>query len=105
MLTKALQVGAYNVNIKLTVKEDGVVQNLSTATTKEFIFRKPSGTVITKTALFVTDGSDGKLVYTTLSGEIDEIGVWELQANLIFPALGYKGRTAVTTFEVLPDLT
>jgi len=66
--------------IATIVDEDGGVVNISAATTKEMIFKKSSGTVVTKTASFYTDGTDGKLVYATVDGDLDEVGTWKVQA-------------------------
>lgn len=67
---------------KLRIVQDTVVQDISTYTTRQFIFRKPSGTVVTKTATFTTDGADGYLQYTMESGVVDEVGGWQVQARI-----------------------
>lgn len=46
----------------------------------QFVFRKPDQSTITKTASFVTDGTDGKAKYITLSTDLDMPGTWHLQA-------------------------
>lgn len=56
-----------------------VVIDISTATTKQIILKKPSGATLTKTASFVTDGSDGLISYLTISGDLDEVGTWKIQ--------------------------
>ena len=40
--------------IQITITEDGVALDISSATTKEIILKKPSGTLLTKTATFTT---------------------------------------------------
>lgn len=67
---------------KLRIVQDLIAQNISTYTTRQFIFRKPSGAIATKTATFVTDGVDGVLQYTVESGLIDEVGGWQVQARI-----------------------
>lgn len=67
---------------KLRIVQDAVAQNISTYTTRQFIFRKPSGTTVAKTATFVTDGADGVLQYTVESGLVDEVGTWQVQARI-----------------------
>ena len=69
-----------------TIMDAAAVINISTATTKQLLFRKPNGTVLTKAGAFTTDGSDGKLQYTTIAGDLSDVGGWSLQAKLIFPA-------------------
>lgn len=87
--------------------DDGVtaVVNLASVTQKDFIIRKPSGAVVTKTAVFFTDGSDGILQYPSDLGLLDETGVYDLQADLVFPASGYDGPTAVGSFRVLANVS
>lgn len=67
---------------KIRVVQDAVAQNISTYTTRQFIFRKPSGAIATKTATFATDGADGVLQYAVESGLVDEVGGWQVQARI-----------------------
>ena len=48
------------------------------ASTLQIKFRTPSGTVKTKTAAFVT-GSTTTITYTTVDGDLDEVGNWCLE--------------------------
>ncbi len=81
-------------------KETGVLLNVSGATTKEIKLRSPSGIVKVKTASFVNTGSDGQIQYTTIAGDIDEVGIWTS-----FPYLegvgGWGGHTLEDQFEAL----
>lgn len=72
----------YGMVGKITIKQNGSVLNISTYTTKQFIFLKPSGTTLTVTADFDTDGSNGILKYTFLAGNINEAGQWKVQARI-----------------------
>lgn len=45
------------------------------SSTLQIKFRKPSGTVVTKTAAFVTD-STTSITYTTVAGDLDEVGTF-----------------------------
>ena len=45
------------------------------ASTLQIKFRKPSGTVVTKTAAFVS-GSNTTITYTTVDSDLDEVGTW-----------------------------
>ena len=67
---------------KLTIKEDGSAVDISSYTPKEFIFTDPAGTSATKTAGFDSDGTDGILKYTVLTGEIDSAGDWYVSARI-----------------------
>jgi hypothetical protein len=75
---------AEGIKLRLTIKDsDGVAVDISTATTKEIYFRKPDGTTVSKTGTFNTDGTDGKLYYSTESGFLTPNGKWHLQAYVV----------------------
>jgi hypothetical protein len=59
-----------------------VVIDVSAASSKQIILKKPSGAMLTKDADFVTDGTDGLLSYVTQSGDLDEIGTWKIQSSV-----------------------
>ena len=102
-ISKEIRVGD-KVPVELTVyKDDGSVLNISSATVKEIIFRKPDGTKLTETGSFVTDGSDGKLMYTLLEAENNMAGIWKVQAHVDLPVIGSKSST-IPPFEVHPNL-
>ena len=65
MAVNEIHVGDIGTVFTLTIKDGSSVIDLSGATTKQIILRKPDRvTSSTKTASFVTDGSDGKIKYT-----------------------------------------
>ena len=45
----------------LTIKDGDSAVNISSATTKKIIIKKPSGTKLTYNTAFVSDGTDGKM--------------------------------------------
>ena len=53
--------------------------SIAGASTLQIKFRKPSGTVITRTATAVS-GSDTSITYTTVAGDLDEVGIFCVQA-------------------------
>lgn len=81
-------IGEIHVNdigtvFKVTVKdENDEIVDVSAATTRELLFRKPDGTILTKTALLVNTGTDGQIKYTTEDGDLDQHGSWSLQAYI-----------------------
>ena len=70
------------IQFRITVNEDGSAKNLSGFSTLQLIFKKPSGSKLTKTASFLTDGTDGIITYTSASGDLDEDGNWFIQARI-----------------------
>jgi hypothetical protein len=76
-----VRVGDVGVVLVLTVYEDNAVKNISAATDLEVRIKKPSGSVLTKSATFSTDGTDGKLQYTTETDGFTEEGVYEIRGH------------------------
>jgi hypothetical protein len=80
MAVGEIHVGDIGTVFTVTIlDQDSAVVDISSATTKNMIFKKPDGTKVTKTGVFVSDGTDGKMKYTTVSGDIDAYGEWKLQ--------------------------
>ena len=86
---------------ELTVMDGNSVVDLSSSSTKNFIFKSPSATD-TKGANFVTNGEDGKLTYTTVSGDLDVAGDWQLQVKVTLPAGTWY--STIYDFEVVANL-
>lgn len=85
-------------------RADGTVESLlGSATTKQIIIKKPSGELLTKTAILVTDGSDGKMKYVTASGDLDETGMYNYHGYVVIGS--WQGRTTVKSFEVCTNLS
>lgn len=96
----SLYEGAVGVVIEYTVLDSsGQPLNISAASSKKLIFRKPDRVILEKNADFVTDGSDGKLKYTTVEGDLVPHGNWRAQADIIVPGV-VDGRTEVEVFDV-----
>jgi hypothetical protein len=70
---------------EITIKDGPLVIDISGATTKNILLKPPTGTLLTKAGVFVTDGTDGKIKYTTISGDLSEVGVWQVQGHIATP--------------------
>lgn len=83
--------------------ENESVVDLSTASQLQIILKKPGcGDVLNKTAQLYTDGTDGKMKYTTVSGDLDRRGTWELQG---FVRIGTSFWSSdISKFDVWPNL-
>lgn len=87
----------------VTIKdENDNVLNISSATTKQLWFRKPGDTVVIKSAAFYTDGTDGKLVYTAVITDLDEVGDWGIQGYVVIAAGTF--HSDIKEFEVFRNL-
>ena len=102
MSANEIHVGDIGTVLTVTVKDDTAVVDISSATTKQIILRKPSGTNLEKTGVFVTDGSDGQMKYTTVSGDLSEAGDWSVQAKVVLTSGTWFSD--VSTFTVHPNL-
>jgi hypothetical protein len=96
-------VGDKNVDFVITITEDCAAIDISGATSKVIYFTKPSGEVLTKTASFVTDGTDGLIHYATIAGDLNESGVWKIQANVELGS-GSSYSSLIKTFKVFCNL-
>jgi len=59
--------------------------DLTGATVLEFKFLKPSGTLVTKTAVVFGAATDGVARYTTVLDDLDELGNWKVQGYVELP--------------------
>lgn len=87
-MASTLRVGHIGAVIRRTILSNitGSALDVSTATAKTLKIERPDGTVLSKTASFTTDGTDGQLEYSTISGDLDQPGEWRGQFYLEFGA-------------------
>lgn len=85
-MTERLSISDLGTSLQITVKEDDAIVDISTATATDIILRKPDGTEVEKTGSLLTDGTDGIVAYSTLSGDIDQKGIWSYRAKITFSA-------------------
>lgn len=89
--------------IKLEVREGYGVLDISSATTKNIIIEKPDNSLITTSGSFFTDGKDGLLYYRTVIGDLDQVGVYNVQAYIEMPSfIGYSTPTSFVVYANLP---
>jgi hypothetical protein len=85
----------------MTIKDDGDLVNISGvsgSSVHQISFRKPSDTVINRNATLQDYGISGVMFYDTVAGDLDEAGVYKLQAKVIVPSGTYY--TDIYTFKV-----
>ena len=87
MSANEIHVGDIGTSFQVTLYDSTNIVDISGATTKTLYFLKPDGTTkLTKTASFLTDGTDGILEYLTISGDLDVSGTWKIQAKVVLPS-------------------
>ena len=79
------------------------VADVSDASSIMFTFKRPDGTTFTKSGSFTSDGTDGKVQYTTLDGDLNGAGTWSLQI-LVVTSGGLSHNTTVGTFRVFENI-
>src|SRR3990167_532392 len=82
-LNNEIHKGDVGTKFLSTIQDNDVIVDISGAISKQLLFQKPDGTNITQTALFDTNGTDGKIYYTTASGDLNVIGRWSIQSKIV----------------------
>ena len=102
MAANEIHLGDIGTVFVVTVKDGSSTIDISGATTKQIILVAPDGGKLTKTASFTTDGTDGKMQYAAVSGDLDEAGWWKLQGRVVLTSGTWS--TDITRFEVHQNL-
>jgi hypothetical protein len=98
-----IQIGATNLAIRLQVREGNNALDISSASNTIMIIERPDSTLISASASFVTDGTDGLIVYyTSGSSDLNQEGDYNVQAYIQIP--GFTGYTTPVTFTVYQNL-
>lgn len=83
-MSSEIHYGDIGVNFNITVMNGSVPLDVSNADNIYIILQKPDGSDLIKTASLITDGIDGNIRYTTIAGDLDQIGTWQIQAKVDF---------------------
>jgi hypothetical protein len=102
-IVEEIHFGDIGTILESTIKNINSPVDISSATTKNILLQKPSGAILTKAGNFTTDGTDGLLDYTTISGDLDESGVWQIQAHVILGSGDW--HSDIKNFSVFPNLS
>jgi len=81
MAANEIHEGDIGVEFEATITDGGAV-DVSANTLMELWFKRPNGTALQKTAVFKTDGTDGIIKCTTVSGDLSSQGAWGIQAKI-----------------------
>lgn len=79
-------IGDYGLSVTFFVKkiQNGVAvpRDISTSTSQAVQFTNPTGSVIEKSASFVTDGTDGGITYVIEEGLLNQEGPWDVRGKV-----------------------
>lgn len=89
-----------NVGTKLlvAVTDDGSGVDISTASSLVIFIKKPDGTVLERAGVLNTDGTDGKMYYLTVVGDLDVAGNYKIQGKVVIPTGTFY--TSISNFKV-----
>lgn len=87
--------------LRITVKEDSVALDISSATTTLMIC-KPDNTVTNVTPSFYTNGTDGVIVYTLTAAILSLAGKYTLQVHVDFGSTEFYSE--VYEFQVYDNI-
>ena len=101
-MASEIHVGDIGTQLIMTVKDDGAVVDISSASSLSVILKKPDGETYTKSGTLYTDGTDGKMYYTSVSGDFNAAGSYKIQG--IVTLSGGTFYTSISTFKVFCNL-
>ena len=101
-MASEIHYGDIGVNFNITVMNGTAVLDVSNANSINIIFQRPDGSDLTKTATLVTNGTDGNIRYTSVSGDLDQVGTWQIQARVNFGASVFS--TDIQKFKVYRNI-
>lgn len=97
-----IHVDDIGTRFQMTVKDcdDNSGVDISSALAREIRIRKPSDTLIYRSASVFDDGSalSGVMYYDTIAGDLDEVGTYKLQGKISIGSGVYY--TSIYTFKV-----
>jgi len=94
----------FRVTIYDTTSTGGsTVADVSDTTMRTLYFGRPDGTTFSRSAVLTTDGTDGKIEYTTVDGDLNTAGTWSIQAYVVSAAGSWN--STVGNFRVFENLS
>jgi len=103
MATEEIHVGDIGTAFRVALLDGETPVDVSGATALTIFLKKPDSTVLTKTAAFYTDGSDGIIQYVSVEDDLDLAGTWRIQARATLPTGTWSSSTG--RFKVYANLT
>lgn len=98
-----IHVNDIGTEFEATVKDEtNTIVNLALASLMQMKFKKPNGTVVTKTATWSSTGVDGRMKYVTVANDLDTAGAWQVQGYV--ESISGKWSTDVYRFRVYANV-
>ena len=90
------------LEMEVTNPQTEAVEDISSASVIAITFKKPSGAKLEKTGTLFNDGIDGLIRYDFASADLDEFGVYKVQAKITLT--DGEWFTSIETFRVEENL-
>ena len=101
-MSSEIHVNDIGTRFLATITDDGGVVNISGNSIVSVIIKKPSDQTIYRSGVLYTNGSDGKIYYDTVAGDLDEAGLYKFQCRVSMPSGTYY--TDIHSFKVFCNL-
>lgn len=103
-MTDETHVGNVGIPLKLTVESNGEAKDISTATSKQILLKKPGGELATLDGYFFNGtGTDGVLAYDSVAATFNRPGLYRAQAFVTL-ASGIVFYSSIYDFNVYGNL-
>ena len=86
--------GDTGTKLLITIKDNGGVVDISSASSLSIFIKRPDGTVLTRAGILETDGTDGKMYYIIVAGDLNEAGLYKIQAQVTLTSGAFYSSTA-----------
>tara|TARA_Y100000114_G_C11739392_1_gene318055 strand:+ start:188 stop:493 length:306 start_codon:yes stop_codon:yes gene_type:complete len=97
-MASQIQQGDIGTKLLVTVTDAGTVVDISSAIALEIFLKKPDGTILSRSGTLDSDGTDGKMFYIIVAGDVDVAGHYKLQGKVTLSSGSFF--TSTTTFKV-----
>ena len=101
-MASEIHAGDIGTIFRITIKDGDSIVDVSNVDSKTIYLQKPDSSTRTKAASYYTDGTDGIIQYATVSGDLDQVGTWQIQARIDFGTDVFN--TNIEKFKVLRNL-
>lgn len=101
-MSSEIHVNDIGTRFLATIQDDGEIVDISNASAILMIFKKPSDNIIYRSGTLYEGGSEGKVYYDTVAGDLDEPGLYKLQGRVSIPSGTYY--TDIYSFQVSCNL-
>ena len=93
-MTSQIHQSDIGTKLLITVKDDGSVVDISSASSLTILIKKPDGTILTRSGVLETDGTDGKMYYIVVAGDLDAAGFYKIQGRVVSSSGTFSTSTA-----------